>query len=161
MPLDANRFHINTEELTFDEAKLKCENMGAKLFEPKSIHENEFVSDLTKNYGANEYWIGILGHQVYSSDNSPITWSYFSPLDKIEEDDKPQRCATTCFDCGEEEEWEESTRGLPHNMSSIMGERVYKKVTLNMWRDQDCSLQRMSVCDKQLGKPSFYILSSY
>ena len=61
--------------------------MGAKLFEPRSIYENEFVKDLTRNYGAIEYWIGILGHQVYSSDNSPITWSYFSPLDKIEEEE--------------------------------------------------------------------------
>ena len=137
MPLDANRFHIITEELTFDEAKSKCESMGAKLFEPKSIHENEFVKDLTKNYGAIEYWIGILGHQVYSSDDTPITWSHFSPLAKNEnptECGNGKKCTAVCFNCQNE---------------------------MAMWKDECCSLKLHSVCDKQLGKPSFYILLSY
>ena len=137
MPLDANRFHIITEELTFDQAKSKCKSMGAKLFEPKSIHENEFVKDLTKNYGANEYWIGILGHQVYSSDNASIIWSHFSPLAKNEnpiECGNVKKCTAVCFNCQNE---------------------------MAMWKDECCSLKLHSVCDKQLGKPSFHIHSSY
>ena len=111
--------------------------MGAKLFEPKSIHENEFVKDLTKNYGAIEYWIGILGHQVYSSDDTPITWSHFSPLAKNEnptECGNGKKCTAVCFNCQNE---------------------------MAMWKDECCSLKLHSVCDKQLGKPSFYIHSSY
>ena len=111
--------------------------MGAKLFEPKSIHENEFVNDLTKNYGPTEYWIGILGHQVYSSDNAPITWSYFNPLARIEnptECGNVKKCTAVCFNCQKE---------------------------IAMWKDRCCSVKMHSVCDKQLGKPYFDVISSY
>ena len=136
VPLDANRFHINTEELTFDEAKSECEKIGAKLFEPKSIDENEFIKDMTKNYGPTKYWIGIIGHQAYSSDNTPIVWSHFSPLAKIEDstDCGDKKCAATCFGCENE---------------------------LATWKDECCSMRAHSVCDKKLGKASFYIVSSY
>ena len=65
----ANRFEIVTKELTYEEAKQKCLDLGAKLFEPMKIEENEFVVDLAKSYDVTEYWIGIHGHNLYSSND--------------------------------------------------------------------------------------------
>ena len=87
------------EKLNFDDAKEKCHSMGAKLFEPRNNHENKFIKNLTKTHDVTEYWIGIEkgfdGFSVYSSDNSPVSWSHLEPLAKPEYNCKT--CVMTCF----------------------------------------------------------------
>ena len=116
------------EKLNFDDAKEKCHSMGAKLFEPRNNHENEFIKNLTKTHDVTEYWIGIEkgldGFSVYSSDNSPVSWSHLEPMAKPEYNCKT--CVMTCFCDG-----------------------------LGMWKDKCCSLKKHSVCDKHIGKPFF------
>ena len=119
------------EELNFEDAKENCKNNNAKLFEPRNIHENEFVMNLTQNQSMSKFWIGIRrgldGKSVYSSDNLPITWSHFSALDKIENPQIPN-CAVI-------------------SMGNGMGE----------WKNQDCTMKKHSVCDTHIGKSSFHI----
>ena len=129
-PLNADRFLPINEKLNFDEAKENCNNMGAKLFEPRNYHEDEFVMNLTKTNDWNTgYWIGINrrldGKSVYSSDNSPISWSHFEALAKPEKQHTPL-CTVISFNNG-----------------------------MGGWKDKDCSLKRHSVCDKHIGKPFF------
>ena len=130
----ANRFEIVTEELTYEEAKQKCLDQGAKLFEPMKIEENEFVVDLAKSYDVTEYWIGIHGHNLYSSNEQLITWNYYDPLSKVEliGGSSDEKCTVVCF-CSH----------------------------LGLWKDKDCSLKRHSVCDYDTGKFSqFFIIKT-
>ena len=103
--------------------------MGAKLFEPRNIHEDQFVMNLTTKINITAYWIGINrrldGKSVYSSDNSPISWSHFEALAKPEKQTTPM-CTVISFNNG-----------------------------MGGWKDKDCSLKRHSVCDKHIGKPFF------
>ena len=119
------------EKLNFDDAKEKCHSMGAKLFEPRNNHENEFIKNLTKTHDITEYWIGIEkgldGFSVYSSDNSTVSWSHLEPMRKIENHKYSMKCSMVCFNC-----------------------------ELSMWKDEYCSLKKHSVCDKHIGKSSFH-----
>ena len=128
-PLNADRFLPINEKLNFKEAKENCNNMGAKLFEPRNIHEDQFVMNLTTKINITAYWIGINrrldGKSVYSSDNSPISWSHFEALAKPEKQTTPM-CTVISFNNG-----------------------------MGGWKDKDCSLKRHSVCDKHIGKPFF------
>ena len=130
----ANRFEIVTEELTYEEAKQKCLDLGAKLFEPMKTQENEFVVDLAKNQDVTEYWIGIHGHNLYSSNDELITWNYYDPLAKVELIDGSinEKCTLVCFFC----------------------------THMGMWKDEDCSLKRHSVCDYDTGKFSGFFSPS-
>ena len=130
----ANRFEIVTKELTYEEAKQKCLDLGAKLFEPMKIEENEFVVDLAKSYDVTEYWIGIHGHNLYSSNDELITWNYYDPLAKVELIDGSinEKCTLVCFFC----------------------------THMGMWKDEDCSLKRHSVCDYDTGKFSGFFSPS-
>ena len=49
---------------------------------PLKIQENKFVVDLAKNQDVTEYWIGIHGHNLYSSNDTLITWNHYEPLSK-------------------------------------------------------------------------------
>ena len=122
------------EKLNFDDAKEKCHSMGAKLFEPRNNHENEFIKNLTKTHEITEYWIGIEkgldGFSVYSTDKSPVSWSHLEPMAKPENNcDDTKTCVSTCY-CD--------------NMA--------------LWKDKCCSLKQHSVCDKHIGK-LFFIFS--
>ena len=68
------------------EARAFCNNLGQKLFEPKSLEAINQVSELAKAQGgyAWGYWIGIhdqinQGNFVYDSDNEPIVYENWSP----------------------------------------------------------------------------------
>ena len=133
-PLIANRFKIVTQQLTYEDAKQNCLDLGAKLFEPMKTQENEFVVDLAKNQDVTEYWIGIHGHNLYSSNDELITWNYYDPLAKVELIDGSinEKCTLVCFFC----------------------------THMGMWKDEDCSLKRHSVCDYDTGKFSGFFSPS-
>ena len=132
VPLNEKRFEVISEKLSYHDAKEKCNQKGAKLFEPKELYENQFVMNLTKKLEVTDYWIGIhgLGHLHVYSDNTPITWSHFEPLNKPEDPhgcDNDEVCTAVCF-CD----------------------------TMALWKDQCCSMKMHAVCDYQLGKPSLH-----
>lgn len=54
-----NRYQIFDEELTWVEAKSKCEEMGGHLVTITSQEEQEFVQTLLENGQKRQYWIGL------------------------------------------------------------------------------------------------------
>ena len=66
--------------MTFSEAKIHCENLGAKLFEPSSLHiQNIVVSFMNSLKYRSYYWLGISktggGEWRWLSNNSLINWT--------------------------------------------------------------------------------------
>jgi len=79
---------FSSEYATFDEAIQNCTEMGAKLFEPRSLRQNREVYAALKAKGRDQHahWIGINDRLVenkfvYVTDNEPIAfehWGSFS-----------------------------------------------------------------------------------
>ena len=67
------------------EARAFCNNLGQKLFEPKSLEVNNEVNRLAKAQGVTwAFWIGIndqinQGNFVYDSSNVPLVYENWNP----------------------------------------------------------------------------------
>ena len=66
--------------MKFSEAKIHCENLGAKLFEPSSLHiQNSVLSFMNSRKARPYYWLGISktegGEWRWLSNNSLINWT--------------------------------------------------------------------------------------
>ena len=73
-------FYFNVGTANVEDAKAYCINQGGKLFEPKSSEVNMNITNLAKDRGMLDFWIGINdiseeGNFVYASNGSPIIWS--------------------------------------------------------------------------------------
>ena len=68
------------EKKTVVQALAFCNSIGSKLFEPKDLPSNDFVTTEAKARGVSQFWIGIHDIQTegtfrYDSNNESITWS--------------------------------------------------------------------------------------
>ncbi len=75
-----------TTPLTYYEAQALCYNMDAKLAEPKSYKDQNYLTHLITPYGTSyQYvWIGVHdldkeGKFAYDSDSKEIGFSYWAP----------------------------------------------------------------------------------
>ena len=76
---------MESTKKTFAEATKFCNNLGQKLFEPKSLEVNNEVNKLAKAQGVTwAFWIGIndqinQGNFVYDSSNVPLVYENWNP----------------------------------------------------------------------------------
>ncbi|KAK7475702.1 hypothetical protein BaRGS_00033073, partial [Batillaria attramentaria] len=84
---------IIPRNMTFTDAKAKCEGMGGKLAEPRDAFVNNALKDIARTYGGS-FWIGVTdvdteGKWVYVSDNSTVSvrdWASGQPDNGLHED---------------------------------------------------------------------------
>ena len=85
-------YHLEVTKRTLAEAKAFCNNLGQKLFEPKSLEANSEVNELAKPhvltgpYDIISIWIGIQdkiseGNFVYVSSNATIVYENWNPTE--------------------------------------------------------------------------------
>ena len=55
--LNGHTYKVYPENLTWNEAKEKCENLGGHLITANTSEEQQLVEKITSNYGSN-YWLG-------------------------------------------------------------------------------------------------------
>ena len=75
-----NKYCFQLEKKTAADARTFCNSVGSKLFEPKDLAGNEFVTSEAKKRGMTQFWIGIGDDKTegifrYYSNDETIIWS--------------------------------------------------------------------------------------
>jgi Domain of Unknown Function (DUF1080)/Lectin C-type domain len=88
-PADATEFcskfyKVFPQQLTWHEARLKCQELGGKLAVVKSVEENWFMTSLIKNQGVAATWLGATDERVEGRwvwvDGESMRYTNWSPV---------------------------------------------------------------------------------
>ena len=131
--IDEQDYHFDFEIKSYSEAKNTCQNIGGKLFEPKSEKVYDCVSALAKTKGISIFWLGIHdisneGKFTYESDGKAVDWTNWH---KGEPNDfrKGEDCTRS---------------GHGHN-------------DVNKWNDSPCEREKYSVVCEKSGIPTLIL----
>ena len=133
--LDPLQYEFIDEELTFEQAESRCNDINARLVEPMEIEKNnELVNLASQRIGEKGFWIGIKDNK-YVSNNQPILWS--NKKDK----NAGQSCndkITFCIKC--DDDWQ-------GNVPST------NDIEFGMWSGLCATMKKFAAgCDKKIGK---------
>ena len=128
-------FQLEKKPLVY--AKRDCASIGSKLFEPKSLASNTFVTQEAKKKGMSQFWIGIHDARTedsfrYFSNNKEITWINWR-YDQPNNNEGGEDCVSVGVT-----RYSWSNGG---GESSIYGNDVGK------WWDQKCTFLKAFVCE--------------
>ena len=132
--LDPSQYEFIDEELNLEEAESRCNDIDARLFEPKDDETNDQLVNLAKQrIGEKGFWIGIKGDR-YLSDDTLLLYSNKKP--KIEDDSSNDN---DCFCIG----CDELGNG---------GFGVNTDLDFGMWSGKYCTMKKFAAaCDKKKG----------
>ena len=129
------------EKKTAADARTFCNSVGSKLFEPKDLAGNEFVTSEAKKRGMTQFWIGIgddknEGIYRYDGNDETITWSnwYQGYMDIQPNNYGNEDCTAIAVT---KMEWASGNVGHDDIKSSNAGK----------WFDQKCHFEKAFICE--------------
>ena len=135
MLLDPSQYEFIDEELNLEEAEKRCNDIDARLFEPKDADTNDQLVNLAKQrIGEKGFWIGIKGNK-YLSDDTLLLYSNKKPkYEEVSSNDN------NCFCIGcDGWDWR-------------FGFGVNNDLDFGMWSGKHCTMKKFAAaCDKKKG----------